>query len=127
MPRRDDDGSAVLETAIVLPAMILLTMLVIQYALVWHARHVAQAAAQEGLRAASSYQVTPADGRTAALTYLRNVAPHLLTSPDVHTTSTGTTMTVTIHADALPLLSFGRFPLTEHATGPRERFVAPQP
>jgi hypothetical protein len=49
----------VLEAVIVLPAMIVLAMLVIQYALLWHGRHVAQAAAQTGLRVARGFEATP--------------------------------------------------------------------
>ena len=114
-----------LEAAIVLPVMIVLTMLVVQYALVWHGRHVAEAAAQDGLRAATAYQSTPTAGQTAAAQYLAQVAPHLLQHPNVTTSGTATTVTVTVHADVLSLLAFGRFSVTEHAAGPREQFVAP--
>jgi Flp pilus assembly protein TadG len=115
----------VLEAAIVLPVIIVLTVLVIQYALLWHGRHVAQAAAQDGLQAASAYSAAPAAGQTAAAAYLAQVAPRLLHSPGVTVSATATTVTVTVHAEVMSLLAFGRFGVTEHAAGPRELFVTP--
>ena len=50
--------------------MIVLTMFVVQYALLWHGRNVAEAAAQDGLRTARSYQGTATMGQQAALSYL---------------------------------------------------------
>jgi len=55
---------------ITLPVMIVLTMFVVQYALLWHGRNVAEAAAQDGLRTARSYQGTATMGQQAALSYL---------------------------------------------------------
>ena len=123
--RGDDDGYSVLEAAIVLPVVLVLTMLVIQYSLLWHARHVAQAAAQDGLRAARVFGATTAAGQTAAAGYLQQVAPNLLTRARVDSTSTPALVTVRVRADVLSLLSFGSFTVDEIATGPRERFVAP--
>lgn len=122
---RADDGYTVLEAALVLPVMVFLTMLVIQYALVWHGRHVAEAAAREGLRAAAAYQSTPPAGQSAAADYLRQVAPHLLQRPSVTASGTAESVTVSVHADVLSLLGFAQLSVTETATGPVEQFVAP--
>jgi Flp pilus assembly protein TadG len=115
----------VLEAVIVLPAMIVLAMLVIQYALVWHGKHVAQAAAQTGLRVARGFESTPQAGDQAVRDYLADVAPNLLQNPNVTTTQTATTTTVTVKARVLPLMSFGDLTITQQASGPRELFVAP--
>lgn len=120
-----DGGYTVLEAAIVLPVMIVLTMLVIQYALWWHAQHVVEAAAQDGLRAARSYQSTPAAGQAAARQYLRQVAPRLLQRPQVSVSSTPATLTVSVRADVLPLLAFGRLQVQAAASGPLEQFSGP--
>jgi hypothetical protein len=122
---RRDGGYSVLEAVIVLPAMILFAMLVIQYALLWHGRHVAQAAAQSGLRVARGFEAAPQAGDTAARNYLADVAPNLLQAPTVRTTQTATTTTVTVQAKVLSLMSFGDFSVTQVASGPRELFVTP--
>jgi Flp pilus assembly protein TadG len=121
---RGDAGYSVLEIAIVLPVVFLLIMLVVQVGIVWHARNISQAAAQEGLRVADGYQSNAAAGRDETLTYLRQIAPHALPDPDVRVTRTATTATVTVHAQVMTLLPFGHFSVTESATGPVETYVS---
>jgi Flp pilus assembly protein TadG len=120
---RADGGYSVVEASITLPVMILLTMLVVQWALVWHGRHVAEAAAQDGLRAARGYQATAASGQSAADNYLQAVAPRLLTSPRVDVTRTATTVTIHVHASVLSVLPGGGLGVDETASGPVERFA----
>lgn len=114
-----------MEALITLPVVIVLTMLVVQYALLWHGRNLAEAAAQDGLRSARGYQATATMGKQTALGYLQQVAPNLLTSPQVTADRTATTVTVRVHAQVLSLLGFGGFSVTERAAGPVETFVAP--
>lgn len=124
-PRRgNEDGYSTIEAAFTLPAMILLTMLVVQYALLWHGRHVAQAAALNAVRAARTYQSTAEAGQNAATSYLAHVAPNLLTSPSVTTSRTATTVTVQVHARLLSVVPFADFDVTQTAAGPVERFVS---
>ncbi|MGN6607350.1 MAG: TadE family protein, partial [Jatrophihabitans sp.] len=58
-----DRGFGALEAVIVIPVVVLTTMIVIQYVMLWHARHLAAAAAQNALREARSYHATAADGQ----------------------------------------------------------------
>ncbi len=112
--------------AIVMPALFLGIMLVVQMALVWHARHAAAEAAGRGLTAASAYEATTADGRTATDRYLQDVAPKLLVDPAVTVTRTAEAAEVTVTAHVLgviPLL--GNVTVTQSVTGPVERFVTP--
>jgi Flp pilus assembly protein TadG len=120
---RGDGGYSVVEVVLVVPVMTLLTMLVVQYALVWHGRHVAQAAAQDGLRVARAFQSTPAAGGAAARTYLAGVAPNLLRNVDARAEETATVVTVTVDAEVLSLMTFGTTRVSEQASGPREQFV----
>ena len=76
--------------------MITLTMLVIQYALVWHGKHVAQAAAQDGLQVARAFQSTPQAGEESARAYLAEVAPNLLQGVGVRAEQTAVSVTVTV-------------------------------
>jgi hypothetical protein len=120
---RPDGGYSVVEASITLPVVILLSMLVVQWALIWHGRHVAEAAAQDGLRAARGYEASAATGQQAATDYLRSVAPNLLSSPRVDVTRTPTTATVHIHARVLSVVPGGGFDVDQTASGPVERFV----
>ncbi|MBL8929318.1 MAG: pilus assembly protein [Kineosporiaceae bacterium] len=116
-------GYSTIEAVITLPAIIVMTMLVVQYALLWHGRHVAEAAARDGVRAARGYQATATDGRDAAASYLAQVAPNLLTTPTVTVDRTATTVTVQVHATVLTVIPLASFDITQHAAGPVERFV----
>jgi Flp pilus assembly protein TadG len=113
------------ETVITVPVLILFTMTVVQYALVWHGRHVAEAAAQDGLRSARGYQATTAAGQQAAEDYLHQVAPNLLSRPRVSATRTLTTASVHVHAHVLAVVPLADFDVDETASGPVERFAAP--
>ncbi len=123
--RRSEDGYSVIETVIVLPVLILFVMLVIQYALLWHSRHVSQAAAREGLQTARGYRSTASAGQDAATAYLRQVAPHLLSRTQVIVARTPATVTVVVHAHVLSVVPFADFDVHETAAGPTERFVTP--
>jgi Flp pilus assembly protein TadG len=124
--RRDGEGGySIVEAVITLPALILFVFTVVQYGLVWHARHVAEAAAQDGLRAARAYQATTGDGQAAAADYLHQVAPRLLTSTDVSVTRSTTTVTVRVRGQVLSAIPGAHFTVNETVTGPVERFVAP--
>jgi hypothetical protein len=57
---RADRGSSAVELAILAPALLILTMIVIQFALWFQARQAALAAAQEGARDARVLSVNPA-------------------------------------------------------------------
>jgi Flp pilus assembly protein TadG len=118
-----DGGYSVLEVAIVLPIVFFLIMLIVQWAIVWHARSVTEAAAQEGLRTAEDYQSSAAQGKADAITYLTQVAPHSLPNPHVTVTRTTNAATVTVTAHVASVIPFGHFTVTESASGPVETYV----
>jgi hypothetical protein len=118
-----DGGYSVLEGAIVLPIVFFLIMLIVQWAIVWHARNVTEAAAQEGLRTTENYQATAAQGHADTITYLGQVAPHSLPNPRVTVTRTAQTATVTVTATVASVIPFGHFTVTETASGPVETYV----
>lgn len=120
-----DGGYSIVEAVITLPVLIMMVMFVVQYALLWHGRHVAEAAAQNGLRDARGYQANAAAGERSASDYLRQVAPNLLTRPQVNANRDDTTVTVTVRATVLSIVPFGDFTISETAAGPVERFIAP--
>ena len=108
---------------LVIPVMIVLTMLVLQFAMLWHGRHVAAAVAQTGVQGAAGYRATAADGRASAVGYLADVAPNLLQDAAVTVDRTATTVTARVSARIPSVVPFAHFDVQETVTGPVERFT----
>jgi hypothetical protein len=123
--RGDDAGYSIVEAVITLPTVIILTMLVVQFAMLWHGRHIAHAAAEEGLRVGRGYQSTAAAGQSQADKYLQELAPRMLSRTQVAASRDAATMTVRVRAHVLSVVPFGSFDVDETASAPVERFVAP--
>ena len=120
----DDRGSSPLEYAIVIPALLVLAVIAIQAGFLYHARNVAQAAAQQGADAARAYAATPADGRERALDFMSRAAgDRLLTGREVTVTSTGSQVTVAVTATPMSLLPDGWVRFTVRSSGPVEEFT----
>ena len=118
-----DGGYNPLEAAIIIPIIIVFTMLIVQFALVWHGRHVAEAAAQAAARSAAAYTSTAVVGQADGAGYLTQVAPHLLTNRTVTVDRGPQSVTVTVTASVASVLPFGTFTVTQTATAPVEVFV----
>jgi Flp pilus assembly protein TadG len=122
-----DRGSASLEIAILAPALLLLTFVVVQAGLWFYARNLALAAAQEGVTAGRAYNAPTTAGPVRARAFLSEQAGDSLTGTTV--SSTGTTaavvrITVTGHSlSVLPGLS--GMAITQSAQGSREHFTVP--
>lgn len=124
MLRNDsDDGYSVLEASITLPIIFLLLMVLVQWAILWHSRNVAQAAAQEALRTAQSYQSTASAGRADGDSYLSQVAPHALSHNCVTVTRSAMTVTVRVHCAVMSVIPFGHYSTDEVVSGPVESYV----
>ena len=122
-----DRGSSLLGAVLVIPVMIILTMLVLQFAMLWHGKHVATAAAQTGVQGAAGYRASAADGQARAAGYLTDVAPNLLQDPTVTVDRGNTTVTAVIHARVPSVVPFTHFDVDETVTGPVERFTGVGP
>ena len=86
LPRRvpaADRGSAAVELVLLTPLLMVCVLVVVQFALWQHARHVLLAAAQEGARAARAQGATAVDGRARAHEYIEQLGPDLVTAPVV--------------------------------------------
>ncbi|MGW7641741.1 TadE family protein, partial [Streptomyces decoyicus] len=75
---RQDRGDASVQMALVMPAILLLTLAVVQAGLWLVARGIALTAAREGVSAARTYQAGPGDGAARARTVLNRTAGDLL-------------------------------------------------
>ena len=121
---RDDRGSSAVELAILAPALLLASLLIIQFALWFDARHAALAAAQEGARVARESAASNAGWQNLAMTDAMTYYSHLDTSvlsqvtPQA-STGAGNTVYVTVSGRLN-----GIFPLTISVTvgGPVECF-----
>lgn len=123
MRRESERGFSTLEAVVVIPTVVVITMLVVQYVLLWHARNVAEAAAQNALRVARGYQSSAAAGQASADTYLHDVAGRLLDCSNcVHVTRDTDTVRVTVHADVTSVIPVGSFSVTETAAGSIEKY-----
>lgn len=125
---RGDTGSeagySVLEASITLPIIILLLMVIVQWAIVWHTRNIANAAAQEALRTAEQYNSTSSAGRQDGETYISQVAPHVLPAGCVSVNRSATTVTVHVHCKmTMSVVPFGSYWVDETVSGPVERFT----
>lgn len=124
VPADQDRGSSTLGAILVIPVMIILTMLVLQFAMLWHGKHVAAAVAQTGVQGAAGYRATAADGQAGAAGYLADVAPNLLRDATVTVDRTATAVTARVTARIPSVVPFAHFDVTEAVTGPVERFAA---
>ena len=124
VPAERDRGSSTLGAILVIPVMIILTMLVLQFAMLWHGRHVAAAVAQTGVQGAAGYRATAADGQARAAGYLADVAPNLLRDATVTVNRSGTSVTARVTARIPSVVPFAHFDVQESVTGPVERFSA---
>ena len=123
-----DDGYGVAAAVIIYGAVITVSMLVVQVALVWHANHVATNAAQDAVRNASGYQATAAGAEADTTTWLDQVAGGLLPAPRtvvVNRDTTTMTVSATVSAHVLSVLPLADFTVTGTATGTVQRFVPP--
>ncbi|WP_335988488.1 TadE/TadG family type IV pilus assembly protein [Glycomyces sp. MUSA5-2] len=91
-----DRGSATAEAVIATPLLLLLVLAIIQAGIIWHARHMAQAAAGEAMEAARVALASGGDGAAAATASLGRNASGVLEDPSVSVDRGAETITVTV-------------------------------
>ncbi|MFF4501615.1 TadE/TadG family type IV pilus assembly protein [Streptomyces sp. NPDC001401] len=129
LPRRlcIDRGAASTQLVIVVPALLLIALLVVQFALVWHARHIAQYAAQQALAAARTQDGTAADGQAQAQRSLAALGSRVLTAPSVTAERTADRTTVRVEGTVIRVLPVPGLVLhaSAAASGPTEKITTP--
>jgi uncharacterized protein (UPF0333 family) len=118
---RDERGALSMEFLLVISALMLVFLLMLQYAVKAHAHRVAEAAAEEGLAAASAYDGSVAAGEAAGRHYLANLGN--LSNTRVAVSRVGNTAEVTISGDAEQVFPFLPVHVSVHLQGPIEQFV----
>ena len=122
--RRADGGVTVVQLAIAMPVVLLLIMSVIQYALFEFADQVAEAAATEGLQAATAYGVpNPGTAGQAAAEATVASQDRLLLQPStsISVDLVHQTVTVVVTGKAMQLVPGLNLPVSKSAAGPIER------
>ena len=122
---RGERGEAVTETVLLVPVLILLIMVVIQFGLWYHAQHVVQAAAQEGARAARSEGATGEEGADRASAFLARVGSRVVESPDVQAERLADSVTVRVEGHAPAVVPGLQLAVRASASSPTEEFSAP--
>lgn len=118
-----DRGYSGMEAAIVLPIVLFVTMLIVQFVMVWHGRHVAAAAAAAAARSAAVYGASARAGQADGASYLEQVAPNLLRDVSVGVDRSPTRVVVTIEGSVPSVIPFANFTINESAQLPVEAFV----
>ena len=119
-PRLDERGQT--ELVIVFPVAMLLVLLLLQAALWFLGRSVAQNAAQDGARAAALLGGSPAAGEQAAKADLAQLAGPMLSSTSVSATRAAGRAQVTVTGRAESLLPGFSLTVSASAAEPTEEF-----
>lgn len=122
--RHDERGLVALEFMLVISMLIVVFLLMLQYAVRAHADRIAAAAAEQGLAAATAYDGTAADGQRVATGYLTRLGPGLHDTR-VAADRNPTTATVTVSGKVDQLIPFLSVGVRVRVEGPVERFVTP--
>ncbi|WP_219459882.1 TadE/TadG family type IV pilus assembly protein [Nonomuraea rhizosphaerae] len=130
MKRRRDRGATVIELALLMPVVLAVVLLIVQVALWFHGRQVAEAAAREGARVARTAPFDSAGWESAAQAkatdIVRAIGPSLLQDATATTSEKDPDerfVTVTGSAvQVIPLLPQLSFTITATSGGPVECF-----
>lgn len=121
----DQRGSVSAELALATPTLLLLVLLVAQFAIWAHATHIAQAAASQALSAARVQGASSADGNNEADAVLSQLGDGPLRNPHATVDRGPQQSRVDITGDATSVVPFIHLPVRAQAVGPTERFVVP--
>lgn len=119
---RNDSGEAVTETVLIVPVLLLMILLIIQFGLWYHAQHVVQAAAQEGSRAGRGQGATADDGERRAEQFLDVSGASLIEGPTVTSSRSTEVITVEVSGHVVAVIPGLRLPVHATAASPTEEF-----
>lgn len=117
-----DRGSSSLQMVVLMPALFAVMFLGVQAALLYQARTLCLAAAQEGARDAAAENGSPDAGITTASTFLSSSTSGVQ-DPTIGSTRSATTATVTVAATSLSVIPGWTPRITQSASLPVERIT----
>lgn len=122
--RPNERGEATTEMVLIVPVLMLLVFTVIQFGLWYHANHVAEAAAQEGVRAARMEDGSAEAGQARAEAFMARNAGSLVERPSVSSLRTDDSARVEVEGTLRSLVPGLSLPIHALAESPVERFRA---
>jgi Flp pilus assembly protein TadG len=122
--RTDEQGAGSIELVVATPVLLLLILLIAQFALYMHATHIAQSAASQGLSATRVEGGSAAAGSAEAQRVLSQLGSGPLQASSVNAQRGATHASVTISGSATTILPFVTLTVQVEAVGPVERFIA---
>ena len=124
--RRNNRGSVSIELLIILPALFAVMFLGMQAALIYHARTVAIAAAQEGARAAGGENSNVTAGIDAASTFITEAGgDSVLTGASASGQRTATVAVITVSGHSLSVIPGWTPVVRQSASVPVEKLTSP--
>ncbi len=125
--RRGDGerGAASAELVLAVPALLVIILLIAQFAIWAHATNIAHAAAAQALSVTRVQGGTVSTGRTEAGEVLSQLGDGPLREPHVTVHRSAEQSSVVITGTASSVVPFLTLPVQARAVGPSERFVAP--
>ena len=119
---RSDRGSATVQIVVLMPALFLLMFTGMQAALIYHARTVAIAAAQEGARTAAAQYSSGAAGDVAAEQFIASAGGgDVLRGVTVTATRNATTASVVVAGATMSVVPGWTPQIVQSASAPVER------
>lgn len=115
-------GSVSAELVVAIPLLLLMIMLVVQFALWQHGIHIAQAAADRGVTAARIEGGTASAGTLEAQTVLSQLGQSIVVMPNVQVIRDADTASVVITGSAETVVPGLTLPIRAQASGPVEQF-----
>jgi Flp pilus assembly protein TadG len=109
---------------ILVPVLLLLIMVVVQFGLWYHAEHVAQAAAQEGARAARAEGSSSDEGKARAEHFLTATGGSVIDQPSVVVTRGADHASVVVTGNAVAVIPGLHLGVHARADSPTEEFEA---
>ena len=119
---RSDEGSSVAEAVIVVPILMIVLLVIMQFCLWMHAVQVAQLAASEGDRVARSYGGGPAAGSATAQAVLRGPGSDVTGSSVTVSVLPGDSEVLRVSGRATSILPGLSFTVSASAIGPIQQF-----
>ncbi len=120
--QRTERGAIAIEFMLVLSMLVVVFLVMLQYAVRAHAHRIATAAAEEGLAAASAYDGSAEDARRTAQKYVDDLGPGLHGAV-VTASRSATTARVAVSGEVEQLVPFVTVRVSAEVQGPVERFV----
>lgn len=122
-PHRNSRGAVTFELVVLMPVLLAISLGGVHAALLFHARTIAAAAAQNGAREAAAEDGSLGGGIATATAFTRAAGETTLSNVQVDGDRSQTSVTITVHASSISLVPGLPTDATSSATLPVERLT----